>query len=937
MERILRSIIQVGGTPDVEEALNNWTRFQEFNLELNTEVDQEVVNFLKKFYDTYSSPPDFKIVKEFFQKSDKIDVATRLDEIHGAHPYIRTNFLSLVRSYKDDQDKRNFNQLLRDAAVIADSGKTIQGLNGKKEVLRGVNEASGYLFEGMSKFSRIESGDKLEGVLTDDCDEVLQEYDVISKTNKFTNRNLTGFEPVDEACKGHKSGEYWIHCAFSGELKCVPGDALIYDHTTKKRRNVKEIFESGDLPRVSAAYREATEKRVVFADTSHVVENGVREVFEIKLRSGRKVSATSNHPFLTQRGWVKLEDLHKTDWLAVPRKFGVESVESKYSDAEVAAVGYMIGDGSMNENRLMFSVFSDEIREDFKNILSTLGYEEGFSSPGQTIPHFRDDFDVNGREVAVSFSTSKGGGGKKYTSPLRGLLNDLGLLNKTASEKRIPDSFFGISEKQVGVLLSALWSTDGSIHVGDHPRTDRPCGVSHRNDIRYHTTSEGLAHDVQSILLRIGVQSRVTSYTFDYVGNPYKAFCVSILGNESKKKFLNSVDIVGKRVRQNESNLSVGGDDTERFPTSLIKDGSSCITKGSKRYASQVKPHESVSRFVFDAFAKNDPGLLGFSNGDFFWDQVTSITSRGEEMTYDLSVPEHKSFVVNDVVSHNTTVALNYAYNNAFIYNKNIFYAILEMTYTSLRRQIYVIHSSHGKFVTDWYLEDKRRGLPDDQCYRGIDYRKVRDGELSDFDLERFKKVAQDFKANCKGKLFVWRPEDEVKMSDIKKKSEMFHNKYGCDGLIIDYLGLVQPKHRIQDQLASVNSVVREGRMLALNFGRGRGIPLLSLFQMNRQGKMRADKNDGRYDYSAIAFANQIEKDADVITYTYLNDELRKDGKFYLGNLKNRDNPIFERMVGKILWGSKRMRSMDKPVLKLDDQSIVEGCNSLGLNMEDML
>ena len=100
---------------------------------------------------------------------------------------------------------------------------------------------------------------------------------------------------------------------------------------------------------------------------------------------------------------------------------------------------------------------------------------------------------------------------------------------------------------------------------------------------------------------------------------------------------------------------------------------------------------------------------------------------------------------------------------------------------------------------------------------------------------------------------------------------------------------------------------------------------------------MRADKNDGRYDYSAIAFANQIEKDADVITYTYLNDELRKDGKFYLGNLKNRDNPIFERMVDKILWGSKRMRSMDKPVLKLDDQSIVEGCNSLGLNMEDML
>lgn len=753
MERILRSIIQIGNTPEVEEALGNWTKFQEFNLELSTEVDQDIVNFLKKFYDTYSSPPDFKIVKEFFQKSDKIDVVTRLDEIHSAQPYIRTNFLSLVRSYKDDQDKRNFTQLLRDAATIADSGKTIQGLNGKKEVLRGVNEASGYLFEGMSKFSRIESGDKLEGVLADDCDDVLQEYDVISKTNKFTNRNLTGFEPVDEACKGHKSGEYWIHCAFSGELKCVPGDAKIFDHKTNRRRDIKEIFESGDLPRVNAVYKEGELPITVFADTSHVVENGVRMVYTITLHSGRKVSATANHPFLTaNRGWVELQNL-------------------------------------------------------------VVGYE--------------------GDLLCVT-------NGSPVEFPVSGDETQFGTFQDWQAKNSIPGEVFGLYENDIIKLLAPL---SGQLQ-----------------DKSFTHESEEFLLDLQSLVLRLHIHSVV------------------------KKE----------------------------------------------------KGHFRIS-FENDIFHGTCGEFLSETVYGLRADSIRSIKPRGEEMTYDISVPEHKSFVVNDVVSHNTTMALNYAYNNAFIYNKNIFYAILEMTYTNLRRQIYVIHSSHGKFVTDWYLEDKKRGISDEHCYRGIDYRKVRDGELSDIDLERFKKVAQDFKANCKGKLFVWRPEDEVKMSDIKKKSEMFHNKYGCDGLIIDYLGLVQPKHRIQDQLASVNSVVREGRMLALNFGRGRGVPLLSLFQMNRQGKMRADKNDGRYDYSAIAFANQIEKDADVITYTYLNDELRKDGKYYLGNLKNRDNPIFERMVGKILWNSKRMRSMDKPVLKLDDQSIIEGCNSLGLNMEDML
>ena len=98
---------------------------------------------------------------------------------------------------------------------------------------------------------------------------------------------------------------------------------------------------------------------------------------------------------------------------------------------------------------------------------------------------------------------------------------------------------------------------------------------------------------------------------------------------------------------------------------------------------------------------------------------------------------------------------------------------------------------------------------------------------------------------------------------------------------------------------------------MALNFARGRGVPVLALFQLNRQGKLRADKNDGRYDFAAISYANEIEKSADVITYTYLNDALRNEGKFYLGNLKNRDNPLFDRMVGKIIWQSKRMRAIE--------------------------
>jgi len=173
---------------------------------------------------------------------------------------------------------------------------------------------------------------------------------------------------------------------------------------------------------------------------------------------------------------------------------------------------------------------------------------------------------------------------------------------------------------------------------------------------------------------------------------------------------------------------------------------------------------------------------------------------------------------------------------------------------------------------------------------------------------------------------------------EIRRKAEMFHNKWGCDGIVVDHLGLVKPRDRTSDFVTSSNAVVRDGRLMALNFARGRGVPVLALFQMNRQGKLRADKNDGRYDMAAISYANEVEKSADVITWTYLNDQLRKEGKFYMGNLKNRDNPLFDRMIGKILWLSKRMRAIESGLIDINNDLLVSAGNHISqLSAADLL
>lgn len=501
MERILRSVLQVGNAPDAEECLVNWHKLVEYSLDFTTEEDKRIYDYLHQFYSSMSAPPDFSLAREFFEKKDDIECASRLDEIKKAQFYVRTNFLSIVRSEHEQQQLKSFIIACRDAASIAEHGRNLdKPINGKK-VLRGVNDAMGYMFDKMSSFSHFESGDKLEGSIEEDADEVLDEYDLVTRSNVYSGRNILGLEPVDSACEGHKSGEFWVHCAYPGELK--------------------------------------------------------------------------------------------------------------------------------------------------------------------------------------------------------------------------------------------------------------------------------------------------------------------------------------------------------------------------------------------------------------------------------------------------TTLALNYAYNNAYVFGKNIFYGIFEMTYRQLRRQLYVLHSSNGKFVADWHRADVKERRPNP--YLGLDYRKVRDGKLDALELERLKIVAQDFKANCKGKIYVWRPPQQVGANEVRKKSEMFHNKYGCDGIILDNIGNLKPAHRTNDFVTMINSVVTECRFLALNFARGNTVPVFGLFHMNRQGKLRADKADGRYDSAAISYANQLEKDADVITYTYLNDQLRKDGKFYLGCLKNRENPMFERMVGKIFWNSKRMRHIETGMLDMDADRILRTAHEVTLTAEDMI
>lgn len=897
----------------MEEAYNNWLVLQDYSLEFRDEEDQRVFGYLKDFYGQMSAPPDFPIIRDFFEKQDDIEAVNRLEDISKSQFHIRQNFLAIVRSEQEQQQIKELVILCRDASAIAEHGRTDVDPRGGKVTRRGVRDAVNYMFDHLHDFVRIEGGEKLEGVITEDAEEVLDEYDKTEQTDKFAGRNLFGLEPVDAVCRGHRRGEFWVHTAFVSELKCLSGSATVLDYGTGRRRTLKDLYDSQEMPVLSSLKDEGRgDLSFVREKASHIIQNGVRPVFRLLLESGRRTVSTSNHKFLTLDGWKELGDVSSGEWVAVPKVMAAPELPDRYKDEEVKAIGYLIGDGTIS-GYISLTASNEEVRSDFCDCLSSLGYKEGpadFSDP-----NFKKT-DPGNRAPGVRVSHSKGDRNHRQVSPLRHLLSDLKMWGSTASTKRVPDELMGLSERQTSLLLGSLWATDGSVH------TD-PSG--NRTDLKYYSICEGLCLDVQSLLLRLCIAATVSRTRLTWNGEEREVFVTRVVGNLSKRKFLNSVSVPGKDYRLDLSNRTLPDRDDTMYPTAILPDGASAVMgTGKRRYKSQM--FETSDAFVLDRF-RGQGGVDRFLDGDVLWERVRSVEPAGKEMTYDLEVPIHHSFVVDDIVCHNTTLALNYAYNNVMVYGKNIFYAILEMPYKQLRRQLYLIHSSHGKFVTEWHKEDG---------YVGLDYRSVRDGELSPRDRERLSIVARDFKETTRGKLYVWRPNDDVSVQDIRHKAEMFDNKYGCDGIVLDHMGLIKPRKGFRDTVSSLNDIVRESRLMALNFARGKTVPVLGLFQMNRQGKLRADKADGRYDIAAISYANEIEKSADVISYTYLNDHLRKEAQYYLGCLKNRDNPPFDRMIGKILWNSKRMRAIEQGMLDLDADRIVAASDAISVGMEEL-
>jgi replicative DNA helicase len=280
---------------------------------------------------------------------------------------------------------------------------------------------------------------------------------------------------------------------------------------------------------------------------------------------------------------------------------------------------------------------------------------------------------------------------------------------------------------------------------------------------------------------------------------------------------------------------------------------------------------------LWDAYGQaklNPGGALGSICGISEIDDVCRGAKPGELYVHGAYPGELKS-----------TFALNWAYNCVTRFKKNVVYFTFEMPIAQVNQQLACMHSASFRFG-----QDKQR--------RPLDYRAIRDGSLTEAEEQRYRQVLDDWSTNptytC---LEVVSPTEPWSMDRIDAKLRELQRGFDVGLVVLDHGQLIAPRRsrRRQDYVIELNSIVDDAKRLALNFQRdaGRGVPVLLLWQINREGKAEADKSDGLYRAKAFTYANNVEKAADVITTSYLNDELRSRNSVKFTNIKNRDNPLF--------------------------------------------
>ncbi len=296
-------------------------------------------------------------------------------------------------------------------------------------------------------------------------------------------------------------------------------------------------------------------------------------------------------------------------------------------DAELAElVGYFMGDGSLHAKGLRLCVSDGD--DDVVAHLCLLAKS------------------LFGIEAAVRPA-------KGYTSVeldsvrLASWWDACGFAKRCSSERRrgkgwlphVPDAVLHTNDRSVyAAFLRGLFEADGTVRVG-YPS--------------WTTTTGAFASEVQTLLLALGF---VTTRSAGVSGRGSPSTIVCLLDKAVNRRWVDDIGFISAR-KHRALDLSDGPRARhDHIPVSRALVDRVAPANDRLGRAARLELSRSgtiTRRLASELHERSADTELGHLLG-FFYDRLVSAELVGEELTYDLSVPDNLTYVANGFVSHNT-------------------------------------------------------------------------------------------------------------------------------------------------------------------------------------------------------------------------------------------------------------------------------------------
>jgi replicative DNA helicase len=320
------------------------------------------------------------------------------------------------------------------------------------------------------------------------------------------------------------------------------------EQRTDKRPMLSDLRESGCLTRETTLLRADTgapvtfgtlldnghadvlvwsldeQRRLVAAPVTNVFPSGVKDVFRMTLASGRSVTASGNHQFLSFTGWTALSDLAVGGHIAVPRRIPTPVAAGiDWPETRLGLLAHLIGDGRAVRSQPVHYTSQDEANLAF--VENAAAVEFGITA--RRVPQGNRQHTY----LPAPWPCTHGRG-----NPINAWLRELGIENLRSYQKRIPDVLFRADDGEIRTFLRHLWATGGSVPVPTEASSAQTAAGVH-----YSTSSRELADGVAHLLARLAIPTRL--HQVRHANSARPGWQLVVAGSAAMVKFCREVGV----------------------------------------------------------------------------------------------------------------------------------------------------------------------------------------------------------------------------------------------------------------------------------------------------------------------------------------------------------------------------------------------------------